>query len=236
MPGNNGTVRISIIVPVLNEAAIIVAALQALQPLRECNCEVVVADGGSSDATRTLALALADRLVEAPLGRASQMNAGAAVAGGRILVFLHADTRLPQHADVKIRAALQRSERSWGRFDVCIDGRHPALALVAAMMNARSRLTGIATGDQALFMSRGAFDAVGGFPALELMEDIAICARLKRVSRPVCLRDRVVTSGRRWELHGVMRTILLMWWLRLRFFCGAAPSSLARLYRGGRTA
>ena len=236
MSGRNRAARISIILPALNEAAIIVDALRALQPLRERACEVVVADGGSSDATPELARALADVLLETPRGRASQMNAGAAVAKGDILLFLHADTRLSEGADETIRAALENGDKAWGRFDVRIEGRHPALVMVAGMMNVRSRLTGIATGDQALFMTRSAFDAVGGFPSIGLMEDIAMSGNLKRLSRPACLRDKVITSGRRWEQNGVLRTIVLMWWLRLRFFCGDSPARLARLYRGGGTA
>jgi rSAM/selenodomain-associated transferase 2 len=223
--------RLSIVVPTLNEAAGIVAALEALQPLRAAGHEVVVIDGGSDDGTPDLAMPWSDRVSSAPRGRASQLNAGARIAGGDVLLFLHADTRLPARADRMVLDGLAGSGRAWGRFDVRIAGRHPLLRLVAALMNARSRWTGIATGDQAVFVRRDAFAAVGGFPSLPLMEDVALSAALKRVSRPLCLHERATTSGRRWESHGVIRTIVLMWWLRLRYFLGTSPERLAEIYR-----
>lgn len=226
--------RLSIIVPTLNEAPGIVATLERLQRMRTAGHEVIVADGGSGDATRALAAPLADRVLTAPRGRASQMNAGAALARGDVLLFLHADTRLPADAGRLILDGLASSGRAWGRFDVRIEGTHPLLRTVAWLMNLRSRLTGIATGDQAIFARRDAFDAAGGFPPLALMEDVAASAALKHASRPLCLREPVVTSGRRWESRGVVRTILLMWWLRLRYFLGASPERLARIYDGPR--
>lgn len=219
--------KLSIIVPALDEAAGIQATLQALAPLRQRGHEVIVVDGGSSDETAALAAAGADRVVSASRGRARQMNAGAGFAAGEALVFLHADTRLPLQADRLIGQALER--RSWGRFDVRIEGGL-ALALVAFLMNWRSRLTGIATGDQAIFARRSAFESIGGFPDLPLMEDIEISTRLKRLSPPACIRQRAVTSGRRWQRHGVLPTILLMWRLRLAYFFGARPDELARRY------
>ena len=158
------------------------------------------------------------------------MNAGAAVARGEVVLFLHADTRLPDDADRLIVDDLAQSQCAWGRFDVTIEGRHPLLRVVAAFMNARSRLTGIATGDQAMFMTRDAFNTAGGFPEIALMEDIELARCLKRVSAPLCLRARVTTSGRRWESRGVLRTVLLMWQLRLAYFFGAKPDDLARRY------
>ncbi len=220
---------LSIVLPVLNEAPGIVAALQALAPLRAAGAEVIVADGGSTDRSAELAGPLADRVLEAPRGRASQMNAGAAAARGDILLFLHADTRLPDGAGRLIAQALAGGRR-WGRFDVQIEGKSVWLPLVAAMMNLRSRLTGIATGDQAVFVAREAFVAVGGFPDIPLMEDIELSRRLRRIGRPACLAARVTTSGRRWEAHGVWRTILRMWRLRLRYFLGADPQCLAVEY------
>jgi len=220
---------LSIIIPVLNEAEHIIAALEALAPLRDRGTEVILVDGGSSDATVEYAQPLADRVISAPRGRAVQMNAGAAIARGDVLLFLHADTTLPQDADRLILDALSKSRRIWGRFDVRIDGR-AFLTIVAAMMNLRSRLTGIATGDQAMFVQRDVFAAVGGFPEVALMEDIALSRRLKRRGRPLCLSQSVSTSGRRWEQHGVARTILLMWRLRLAYFFGAEPAALARQY------
>jgi rSAM/selenodomain-associated transferase 2 len=224
---------LSIIVPVLDEEAGIAATLQALSALRARGAEVIVADGASQDRTAALARPLCDRLIVAARGRASQMNAGASAARGEILLFLHADTRLPEDADRLIMDGLKRSGRTWGRFDVSIDGRHPLFPVIAAMMNLRSRLTGIATGDQAIFAATAAFAAIGGFPDIPLMEDIVLSRRLKRLSRPLCVSARALTSGRRWEQYGVMRTILTMWRLRLAFFFGVAPSKLAARYGHG---
>ncbi|MFN9488390.1 MAG: TIGR04283 family arsenosugar biosynthesis glycosyltransferase [Betaproteobacteria bacterium] len=221
---------LSIIVPVLNEAEGIVASLQALEPLRERGCEVIVVDGGSSDNTVALAIPLADQLLVTGAGRARQMNAGAAAAIKEILCFLHADTRLPEAADGLIRAGLARSRRSWGRFDVRIEGRHPLLRVVATLMNWRSRLTGIATGDQAMFVTRSLFEAAGRFPEIALMEDIAFSHLLQRYGPPLCIAHRLSTSGRRWEKHGVLRTVVLMWRLRLAYRLGADPDQLAARY------
>ncbi|HEY8070130.1 MAG TPA: TIGR04283 family arsenosugar biosynthesis glycosyltransferase [Burkholderiales bacterium] len=219
--------KLSVVVPVLNEAAGIARTLGLLAPLRARGHEVIVADGGSEDGSRELAAPLADRVIAAPRGRARQMNAGAAAAAGQALLFLHADTTLPEAAD---RLALQAlGERLWGRFDVRIDGRSPLLPVVAFFMNARSRLTGIATGDQAIFVRRAAFT---GFPEIALMEDIAFSRSMKQLSPPACLRETVTTSGRRWERNGVARTVLLMWRLRLAYFLGASPDELARRYAG----
>ena len=217
--------RLSIVVPVLNEEAGIAAALDALSPLRARGHEVIVVDGASEDATAALAAPRCDRLLSAPRGRALQMNAGARAAGGDALVFLHADTRLPERADELILTAV--ASASWGRFDVAIDSPRAALKLVACAMNLRSRLTAIATGDQAIFVRREAFP---GFPEIPLMEDIAFSRAMKRRARPVCLREKVATSPRRWEARGVVRTIALMWRLRLLYALGIAPQRLAREY------
>lgn len=220
---------LSLILPVLDEAATIRAQLATLQEFRLRGAEVLVVDGGSSDGTAMLAGPLADRLLSSPRGRALQMNVGAKESRGEVLLFLHADTRLPAAADALIRGAILAGA-AWGRFDVCIDGRSPLLPVVARMMNWRSRLTGIATGDQAIFVRRDAFRGVGGYPELPLMEDIALSKRLQRYGRPACLGERVITSGRRWEKHGVWRTILLMWRLRASYFLGADPQRLALRY------
>lgn len=222
--------RISIVVPALNEAANIVRALERLQPLRARGHEVIVVDGGSGDGTAALAGSHADWVLRAPRGRSRQMNAGARAANGEVLLFLHADTRLPADADLLILQGMRRSGGTWGRFDVAIEGCHWMLSVVAWSMNVRSRLTSVCTGDQALFVERAVFDRVGGYPEIDLMEDIALSKALRRVGPPLNLRDCVTTSGRRWERHGVWRTIALMWWLRLRYFLGAAPAVLRRAY------
>lgn len=223
--------RLSVIVPVLNEEAAITRALQALQPLRAQGHEVIVVDGGSRDRTVSAARGLADRIDVTQPGRAVQMNHGARLADGDALLFLHVDSALPADAVQAIAAALASGAR-WGRFDVVIDGRPRILKLVAMMMNVRSRLTGIATGDQGIFMQRALFDEAGGYAPIPLMEDVAMSRRLKRLAgRPACLAARLVTSGRRWEAQGPWRTIVVMWRLRLAYALGADPARLARLYR-----
>jgi rSAM/selenodomain-associated transferase 2 len=212
--------RLSIVVPALNEAPRIRAALEALAPLRARGHEVIVVDGGSSDGTAQLAAGWCDQVIFSSKGRAVQMNAGARVASGDALLFLHADTRLPP--DFAIPDA-----SLWGRFDVRIEARHPLLKVVAWTMNLRSRLTGIATGDQAIFVRRDAFP---GFPEIPLMEDVEFCRQMKRFAAPTCLRETVLTSGRRWESRGVLRTIVLMWRLRLMYFLGVRPDRLSRIY------
>ena len=224
------TNRLSIIVPVLNEASGIAASLAALLPLRARGHEVIVIDGGSADNTLALCAGRADAVLEAPRGRARQMNAGAAQARGDVLLFLHADTTLPDQADACIDRALTAGAQ-WGRFDVRIEGASAMFPLIAALMNARSRWTGIATGDQAMFVRRELFQRVGGFPDQPLMEDVELSRRLCAICRPCCLRERVLTSGRRWEQGGVWPTIVLMWQLRWRYWRGASPETLARAYR-----
>ena len=221
--------RLSIIVPVLNEADGIAGFLQALAPLRSQGVELILVDGGSSDGSLALALPWADAVIATAKGRAVQMNAGAAVASGEALLFLHADTWLPANAIEAIRSALEQGA-CWGRFDVCIEGRSAWLRVLSFFMNWRSRLTGIATGDQAIFVTRQAFHSVGAFPVIDLMEDIALSMALKKLARPCCLSLRVRTSGRRWERHGLVRTMVLMWRLRLAYFLGADPNRLAHRY------
>lgn len=223
--------NLSIVMPVLNEAPDIDDALLALAPLRARGAQIIVADGGSSDGSVASAQDCGVQVIHAPRGRALQMNAGAQQATGDVLLFLHADTALPADADTLIAQALAAGPAVWGRFDVRIAGRHPALRMIAACMNLRSRWSCIATGDQALFMTRTAFTAVGGFPAQLLMEDIEMSRRLLKLSRPACLRAQVLTSGRRWETRGVWRTVLLMWRLRLAYWRGAPPERLADLYK-----
>jgi rSAM/selenodomain-associated transferase 2 len=221
---------LSIIVPVLDEEACIGAALAALAPYRARGAEVIVADGGSRDRTVAIACPLADRVIDAPRGRGAQMNEGAAAASGDVLLFLHADTVLPPEAGALILEGLRNTAGQWGRFDVRIEGRSPLLAVISGFMNWRSRVTGIATGDQAMFVTRAAFTAAGRFPDIPLMEDVALSKRLKRVSRPLCLTARVIVSGRRFDERGAARMILLMWRLRLEYWLGVPPAALARRY------
>lgn len=221
--------RLSVIIPVLNEANQVQATLNDLVPLREAGHEIIVVDGGSDDATVDIATPLADQVIPAARGRALQMNAGAAVASGDLLWFVHADTRLPP--DTVDILSQTRGLGDWGRFDIQLSGNNPLLALVANMMCLRSRLTGIATGDQGIFVSTALFEQVGGYPEIPLMEDIALSTVLRRIRRPCCLRQRLTTSSRRWEQNGILKTILLMWRLRLAYFLGADPTELARRYR-----
>ena len=238
MPGDATQVEdddspaLSFIVPVLNEAASITGFLELLRACCKRHCEIIVVDGGSHDDTAALAAARCDRVISSARGRAVQMNSGARRAMGAILCFVHADSQLPRHADQTIRDALSDGTRTWGRFDVRLSGSHLLLRVVERLMNWRSRLTGIATGDQALFMTRELFEAVGGFPEIALMEDIAMSRTLKSNGPPVCLSQPLITSSRRWEQYGILRTIVLMWKLRLLYFLGVDPARLARRYYG----
>ena len=221
--------QLSIIVPALNEAACIRDTLARLQALRAQGHEVILVDGGSCDETIDLAQPLVDKLLRAPTGRARQMNVGARAAAGQVLWFLHADTRVPEDAAQRILEASQRAD-SWGRFDVRLSGNRFLLRIIERFMNWRSRLTGIATGDQGVFVRRELFETVGGFAELPLMEDIDLSRRLKRVKWPVCLRARLTSSSRRWERMGILRTVGLMWYLRLAYFLGVSPARLALHY------
>ncbi len=219
---------LSIIVPVLNEAPGIVEFLIGLSELRARGTQLIVVDGGSNDGTLESAAPFADMVIRSKGGRAMQMNAGAAHAQGEALLFLHADTSLPQDADALIEAAM--TSHHWGRFDVRFDDSSRLMRTIAVMMNLRSRISGIATGDQAMFVRHDTFTRLGGFVAIPLMEDIELSTRLKRISRPACLRQRVTTSSRRWKKHGIWRTIFMMWRLRLAYFFGADPRKLAIAY------
>lgn len=223
--------KLSIIIPIRNEVAILPDLIAHLSPLATAGIELIAIDGDSSDDSAALLQGWPGKLIRSEPGRAGQMNRGASAAAGDVLLFLHADTRLPAGVLEVFKQHVRPNEPCWGRFDVYIDGRPRMLAVIAFLMNLRSRVTGIATGDQAMFMSRALFDAVGGFPDQPLMEDIEMSARLRRICKPICLRERVSTSGRRWEQHGVWRTIVLMWRLRWAYWRGAAPADLARAYR-----
>jgi rSAM/selenodomain-associated transferase 2 len=219
--------QISIIIPALNEAESIVALLQQLQSLRARGQEVILVDGGSKDETVALAEPLVDRLLITPAGRARQMNAGAGAANGQMLWFVHADSGIPDKADkLIVKSASQR----WGYFNVRLSGDRILLRVVERLMNLRSRITRIATGDQGIFVPRALFEHVGGYADLPLMEDIDLSKRLKREQRPVCLQHTLMTSSRRWEQRGIVRTILLMWYLRLAWFLGVPAARLATHY------
>jgi rSAM/selenodomain-associated transferase 2 len=223
--------KLSIIVPLLNEAQELPGLLERLAPLLRNGGEVIVVDGGSDDGSADIAERAGFTVVRTAKGRARQMNAAAALATGGVLLFLHADTQLPDSAETTIAQELADSRRVWGRFDIRISGRSAMLRVVSRLMNFRSRLTGIATGDQAMFVTRYAFNAVGGFPDQPLMEDIELSKRLLALSRPACITRCVTTSGRRWETRGVWRTILLMWRLRWDYWRGVPVQKLAEAYR-----
>ncbi len=225
--------RISVVVPALDEAEHIASALSSARA--PAVCELIVVDGGSTDATAAIAAAAGARVCAARRGRAAQMNAGAAQAGGDVLLFLHADTRLPPDFDRAIGDALRDAGAVGGRFDVRLEPSTPLLALVAGLMNARSRLSGIATGDQALFVRRATFEAMGGFEDIPIMEDVAFSRALKRRGRVACLRAKVATSSRRWQVDGPGRTIALMWWLRFLYWCGVPPAALKQRYADTRS-
>jgi rSAM/selenodomain-associated transferase 2 len=222
---------ISIIIPALNEAATLEQTLKLLQPLRQRGHEVILVDGGSSDATLAMAAPCVDRVIASGRGRSLQMNRGAEAATGDILWFLHADTRIPEQADGEIIQAVGASGSfQWGRFDIRLSGNHWLLGLIGHLMNLRSRLTGIATGDQGIFLRRELFEGVGGYREIALMEDIDLSKRLKRRTAPYCSSHYLITSSRRWESNGIVRTVLLMWYLRLAYFFGRSPERLAELY------
>ncbi|MGI9228227.1 MAG: TIGR04283 family arsenosugar biosynthesis glycosyltransferase [Gammaproteobacteria bacterium] len=216
--------KLSVIIPVLNEAGQLPAALQPLQAMRGRGHEVILVDGGSEDEGVELARPYVDKLVISKRGRAVQMNAGAAVAGGDVLLFLHVDTRLGEGVEQAVSGAV------WGFFRIRLSGGHYLFRLIETGMNWRSRWSSVATGDQCLFVRREQFEAMQGFAPIPLMEDVEMCKRLRRVAAPVIIRQQVVTSSRRWEQQGIVRTILKMWWLRLAWFCGRDPARLARQY------
>jgi rSAM/selenodomain-associated transferase 2 len=222
--------RLSIVIPALNEAENIERVLMGFVAAQARGVEIIVADGGSSDGTPALAAECADKVITCNGGRAAQMNAGASHATGDILLFVHADTELPHNADRLVLDGLAASGRRWGRFDVEIIGKSRLLSVIARMMNWRSRITGIATGDQAIFVARALFENVGRYPEIRLMEDVALTRTLKRHGKPLALRARVRTSGRRWDKHGVLRTTWLMWRLRFAYWRGTDPDELAGHY------
>ena len=221
--------KVSIIIPVLNEAEHIAETLHALSSYRNAGHEVIVADGGSVDDTVTLSKDLADHVVVSVQGRAAQMNNGIDVASGDALLFLHADTRLPENALDQVAQSLQDGHY-WGRFSVRLSGNHWVFRIIERMMNLRSCVTGVATGDQCIFISRECIDIVGAYAEMPLMEDIELSKRLRTLGWPACIKSYAITSSRRWEQHGILRTVLLMWRLRLLYFLGVSVDKLARQY------
>ena len=214
----------------LNEQEHIRGLLKLLQPVRNCGAELIVVDGGSTDLSCEYAEPLCDHLVHSERGRARQMNAGAAIANGELLWFLHADS-IPSDAVLdRLRKICDSGKNVWGRFDVSMSGSHFLLKIVAFMMNTRSSVTGIATGDQGIFIHRNLFEEVNGFPDLLLMEDISICTELKKIRMPLCCREKLITSSRRWEEKGILRTIMLMWWIRFSCATGRDPKKLHQQY------
>lgn len=226
---------ISIIIPVFNESAQLKNKLPHLQWLRAQGHEILVADGGSKDDSLELARQYADQVLTSASGRARQMNAAARIAKGDILLFLHVDTVLSEECIASLKDIMSTQGLCWGRFDVSLSGRHILLRIIGKMMNLRSAMTGIATGDQAIFVSSKLFQQCGGYAAIPLMEDIDLCRRLKSVQGPVRIREKVITSSRRWEQKGILRTVFLMWKLRLAYWWGTDPAILARQYYPGNT-
>lgn len=223
--------HLSIIIPVLNEETVLANHLKKLQWVRQLGHEIIVVDGGSHDKSVALSESFASRVVCSPPGRALQMNAGAKTATGDVFLFLHIDTLLPNDAIAVLEQGMSDGLSGWGRFDVQLSGRHVLFRIIERMMNLRSRVTGIATGDQAIFVSRDLFERLGGYAVIPLMEDIEICRRLKRYSKPVFFRQKVVTSSRRWEQGGIYKTVWLMWRLRLSYWMKVDPARLAKRYR-----
>ncbi|NNE37283.1 MAG: glycosyltransferase family 2 protein [Gammaproteobacteria bacterium] len=222
------TMKFSIIIPALNEADTIQQTLSSLQYLRQSGHEIILVDGGSKDATNFISRPLVNNIIISETGRAKQMNLGARMATGKILLFLHADTLLPDNVDNIFTGITKDSH--WGRFDIKLSGTQKIYRLIEKMINLRSRLSGIATGDQAIFMTRDLFEKVNGFPEMPLMEDVAISKKLKEIHSPICLKEKVITSSRRWETRGIVNTVLLMWKLRLQYAIGIPPDKLLSQY------
>jgi rSAM/selenodomain-associated transferase 2 len=229
---NDSAMRISIVIPVLNEEKSIAETVAALMPLKPH--ELIIVDGGSSDRTYEICNRLDVTVLSSPRGRGLQMNHGARQATGDVLLFLHADTRLPGSSIDDIRGALRNPQCVGGRFDVQLDGVHWMLGVIGAMISMRSRMSRVATGDQGIFVRRGIFAELGGYPDIPLMEDVAFSRALKSRGAVACLRSRVISSARRWEKQGIWRTILRMWLLKLLYLVGVSPVRLKRYYGDAR--
>ena len=223
--------KISIIIPCLNEEESILQTLMPLQTMREHGHEVIISDGGSTDKTCELALPYVDTLIASPKGRAQQMNTGALQANGDVFWFLHADTIAPENADQYINQVIKYNHSIWGRFNVHLSGQKFQFRIIEFLMNLRSCLTGIATGDQGIFVLRSYFKELNGYKNISLMEDVEISKRLKKIKKPACIKHKITTSSRRWEKHGILRTIFLMWKLRMAYYLGASEDKLASQYK-----
>ena len=219
--------RLSIVIPVLNESDCLARTLDGIfaDPWLREHAEVLVSDGGSEDASLEIAARYPCRIVGSAAGRALQMNAASAKARGERLLFLHADSHLP--ADL---GAVLDDAAEWGFFRLRLSGDNLVFRVIETAINLRTRLTGVAGGDQGLFFERRLFAALGGFPCIPLMEDIAICKLARRRAAPQIVAARITSSSRRWQRHGVVRTVLLMWWLRFAYWLGADPRRLHRIY------
>lgn len=222
-------VKLSIIIPTLNESEGIEICLNKLQKLRQQGHEVIVVDGGSTDNTVSLASPLTDHVVQSKKTRALQMNAGVPVASGNVFLFLHADTSLPAEI-LNSFLKINNIEKKWGRFDITLSGKHILFRVIETFMNIRSRFTGIATGDQVIFIGKDLFNQVNGFPEIAIMEDVAISKCLNKKIKPICLNDKVISSSRRWEKHGIIKTILKMWLMRFLYFFNYDTNKLGKMY------
>lgn len=226
--------KLSIIIPVLNENNYLLATLKSLADLKKNKHEIIIVDGGSQDNIFEISKSYTDAIFISEKGRAHQMNTGAKQASGDVLWFLHADSLIPNHADEFIINALQTTRSVWGRFNIQLSGIHWVFRIIEKLINSRSLLTGIATGDQGIFVLRTEFEKINGYANISLMEDIHLSKRLKKISRPACLKENIITSSRRWESNGIIKTVILMWCLRFAYFIGTPTNKLAKLYNGQR--
>jgi rSAM/selenodomain-associated transferase 2 len=223
--------KLSIIIPTLNEGENILPTLTCLDQLEKHTIEIILVDGGSQDNTLEISRPYVDTILTSGKGRARQMNLGAKHASGHILWFLHADSLIPDNADQLIINNLQQTHYAWGRFNIQLSGSKWVFRIIERFINTRSRLTSIATGDQGIFVLRKEFEKINGYADIPLMEDIELSKQLKKISSPACLKQTIMTSSRRWESNGIIKTVMLMWYLRFAYFTGTPAAKLAQLYK-----